>query len=85
MNESEETIQKQTPATPPEKPRKMPDLQKQIDKAFHTAKIQMAAPVTMIFGIFLLGVILIVLQNTRAGIAFCIFAIVILDSKYYEK
>ena len=41
MNESEETIQKETESNQPEKPRKIPDLQKQIDKTFHTAKMQL--------------------------------------------
>ena len=42
MNGSEETIQKQAESKLSEKPREIPNLQKQIDKAFHTAKMQLA-------------------------------------------
>ena len=83
MNESEKTIQKQTENKLSEKPREIPNLQKQIDKTFHTAKIQLAAPVTMIFGLFVLGVILIFRQNLGAGITFCIIAIALIPLFVY--
>lgn len=53
--------------------RKIPDLQKQIDKTFHTPKMQlvgqMAGPAAFIFGMFVLGVSLL-RPNMGAGIFF---------------
>ena len=83
MNGSEETIQKKAESTPPEKPRKMPDLQKQIDKNFHIAKMQLAGPITFVFGMFVLGVIQIFRQNTRTGIVFCIIAVALIPLVIY--
>ena len=42
MNESEETIQKPIESKRSEKPREIPNLQRQIDKTFHAAKMQLA-------------------------------------------
>ena len=83
MNGSEETIQKQTESKPSEKPREIPDLQKQIDKAFHTAKMQMAAPVVIVIGVFLSGVVMLFQQIRLIGIITCLFAIALIPLVIY--
>ena len=83
MNESEEKIQKQTESKPSEKPQEIPNLQKQIDKTFHTPKNQIAIAVIMILGMLLLGVVMLFQQITLYGMIFCLAAIVIISLAIY--